>query len=381
MTMQDGQHARVLIVERETAFEQALDRALRRAGLESIQARSGSEAEEAVAIYHPSLVILNPCLAPEDGWAVYRRLRQYAIPIMLRAPSRPSGVSLDRVAHSLAPEHCVPGEASPEEVAARARVLLQRLPQPTREQVSFGDLTLDRDAGEALVAGWPVALTRTELEILATLVEARGRVVTREHLAVRGRASASTLPLARSIEGHVRNLRHKLGDDPACPRRVISVRGFGYRLVQMEAGPAAPQPRRPSERSRDALAGEALNAMAEAVFVIDRQQRVQFMNRAAETLVQRPSEAVLGRLSCAALLRCRLNEKPDNTGSHHRTACPALETLCTSSVTTSQDLIVCPSESPLAVTGTASRLPGDPAHLLLRFRPAGAFTAPGAHGR
>ena len=95
-------------------------------------------------------------------------------------------------------------------------------------------LSIDRDRHEVLVDGHRADLTRIELEILAALVEARGRVLSREQLldAVHGRGEAFVLD--RTIDVHVRRLRRKLGDDATAPRFVATVRGVGYRATDTQ---------------------------------------------------------------------------------------------------------------------------------------------------
>jgi DNA-binding response OmpR family regulator len=92
-------------------------------------------------------------------------------------------------------------------------------------------LSIDRDRHDVVVDGRRADLTRIELEILAALVEARGRVLSREQLldAIHGRGEAYVLD--RTIDVHIRRLRRKLGDDPTAPRFVGTVRGVGYRAA------------------------------------------------------------------------------------------------------------------------------------------------------
>jgi DNA-binding winged helix-turn-helix (wHTH) protein len=92
---------------------------------------------------------------------------------------------------------------------------------------------------------------------------AAARLVSREQLVIRVRGQARALPLARSIDGHVRALRRKLGDDATQPRLLQSVRGLGYRLSD------APEPPR------------VIDAPAEAILMLDEHRQVKFMNATA----------------------------------------------------------------------------------------------------
>jgi DNA-binding response OmpR family regulator len=120
-----------------------------------------------------------------------------------------------------------------------------RAPGDARPLV-HGDLVLDPERYEVTRAGTPVALTHVEFRLLATLLEADGRVLTRDQLldAVYGREEADVLD--RTIDVHVGRLRDKLGDDADRPRYVATVRGVGYRAAPAPGdGPAATNLTRP----------------------------------------------------------------------------------------------------------------------------------------
>ncbi len=340
-----AQHARVLLVERDPGREQALAGALRREGLESVWARTHREAEEAVVSQHPSLILLDPHLGPEDGWQAFRSLRRHQLPIMLLP--RGQHAQTRRLAEALGADDCLPYDAPPDEVATRARSVLRRADQRPARPTMYGDLILDPANAAVSVGGRETALTRSEYAVLEALVEAQGRVVTREQLVLRARAPAGALPLARSIESHVRSLRRKLGDDLMHPRRLLSVRGFGYRLAGQEPESA----RTPADISLDSLPQPAL--------VVDTQQRVRRMNRAAERLLGRSREEVVGQLSCAALLRCR----DEHTGSR---SCPGLATLCDALVRNAE-IFVSAWDEPRPMREVASKLDDEPGHVLLQL--------------
>jgi DNA-binding response OmpR family regulator len=333
--MVQARHARVLLVESDRAAARALEQALAREGMDSIRVDSGQEAEVAVRSDRPGLVILDPRLGAEDGWQVYRNLRQHGVPIMLLVRKQDPAVA--QLGLAVGATDCVVGDAPADEVVARARDLLHRLEPQPQPSLTFAGVSLDAGAGGAIVDGRKIRLTRTEYAVLAALVHAAGGVVSRDQLAAQASAHAGGLPLARSMEGHVRSLRRKLGDDAQHPRRLESVRGFGYRLI----APAAVSPSQ--------LAVNAFDALAEPALIIDRQQRVVLMNAAAEQAVGQSREQVVGHLSCSAMLRCRASR-------HTIAGCPGLEVL----------------EGPrerLTIGGcTASRLPGQAGYVLLQVR-------------
>ncbi len=94
------------------------------------------------------------------------------------------------------------------------------------------------------MADEPIPLTRVELRLLVALLEADGRVLTRDQLLDAVHGADQTEILDRTIDVHVKRLREKLGDDPEQPRYVATVRGVGYRAAPLPgrgatAGPAA----------------------------------------------------------------------------------------------------------------------------------------------
>lgn len=339
-------YSSVLVVERDRLAKQALERALLREGLQTVWARTSAEAETALATRGPCLVILNPRMAPEDGWAVFRQLRRFQVPIIVVA-SKPDA-TIRRLALTLGADDCVVGEHGPEEVATRARFVLQRAPTDAATPTHSGELAIDAGFGGAHVGGRDISLTRTEYALLSALLEARGRVVPREQLVVRARAHASALPLARSIDAHVRALRRKLGDDPIHPCMLVSVRGFGYRLT-VPTAPSATQ-----------LAAAAFDALLDPAFILDAHRRVKLLNHAAEALLGKSAEDVIDHLSCGVLLQCQASDSGP-------TICPALAALGSTAPQRAQS-IICLDETPRVVEETVTRLSGDPAHVLMQLR-------------
>jgi DNA-binding response OmpR family regulator len=118
---------------------------------------------------------------------------------------------------------------SPRELVARVRVLLRR-PRGTGERaLVFGPLRVDPVAREASIDGAPVPLTRTEFDILAALA-ARPRMAFSRRALIEVVWGDSWVGDEHLVDVHIGHLRRKLGDDPAAPRFVLTVRGIGYRM-------------------------------------------------------------------------------------------------------------------------------------------------------
>ena len=122
---------------------------------------------------------------------------------------------------------------SPRELVARVRAVLRRsdgASAPAEARIRAGDVEIDPSRMRASVAGRQVALTATELRLLATLAREPGRVFTRAQLldAIRGIAFES---YERAIDAHVKNVRKKIEPEPGRPRYLLTVHGVGYRFA------------------------------------------------------------------------------------------------------------------------------------------------------
>ena len=119
------------------------------------------------------------------------------------------------------------------ELAARVRAVLRRVGKGIEDRrgiLRVGDITVDADGHQVTVSGREVALTPTEFSILLFLAERPGRVAGRLQL-VNASLGEAYVGYERSIDTHVSNLRKKIEDDPANPRRLQTVYGVGYKLV------------------------------------------------------------------------------------------------------------------------------------------------------
>lgn len=226
----------ILVVDDDAKIVQLVRAYLERDGHRVTTARDGRSALAAMALDPPALVVLDLMLPEVDGMTVLRAIRRRdRTPVVVlsargSAPDRIEGLEEGA-------DDYVPKPFSPAELVLRVRRLLRTPPPPptAHEPMRLGSLVVDRDRHEVTVDGRPVALTRIEMALLTALLEAGGRVLSRDQLldAAHGRGEAFVLD--RTVDAHVRRLRCKLGDDPAEPRYVATVRGIGYRAATMPA--------------------------------------------------------------------------------------------------------------------------------------------------
>ena len=223
--------SRVLIVEDEPDIRELVVHHLKREGYQVSAAASGEEALRQVQAVPPDLVLLDLMMPAMDGLEVCRRLRQdpvtASLPIVMLTAK---GDEVDRVLGlELGADDYVVKPFSPKELLARVRAVLRRsLPAPGASPTTLGALTIDPGTHTVSVGEEVLSLTPKEFDLLRALVEARGRVLSREFLLDRvwGYSRASEIE-SRTVDVHVRRLRVKLGPEG---RRVLTVKSVGYRL-------------------------------------------------------------------------------------------------------------------------------------------------------
>jgi len=187
----------------------------------------------------PQLLILDLMLPDMDGLEVCRRIR--ALPsalaqtpiLMLTAKGDP----MDRVIGlEMGADDYLAKPFEPRELLARIRAVLRRQggagPGPAG-QLRFGSLLIDRDARTVTIQGQPCELTSYQFDLLVTLAERAGRVLTRDQImeVVRGRELDA---FDRSIDVHMGRIRAAIETDPKNPKRILTVRGVGYVFARQQ---------------------------------------------------------------------------------------------------------------------------------------------------
>jgi two-component system KDP operon response regulator KdpE len=220
---------RVLVVDDEPQLLRALRTNLSSAGYDVATAATAAEALAGAAIRPPEAVILDLVLPDRSGTDVCRELRSWsAVPILVLSAvgeEREKVAALDAGA-----DDYVTKPFGMDELLARLRALLRRAAPPTGPVIDVGGLTVDLEKRSVLVAGAPVQLTRTEFALLSLFVRNEGKLLTHSTILreVWGPAYGEE---SHYLHVYVSQLRRKLEDDPARPRRLLTETGAGYRLV------------------------------------------------------------------------------------------------------------------------------------------------------
>ena len=227
----------ILLVEDERSIVEPLAAALDREGFRTEIAGSVAEALSKAGEVDPDLVLLDLMLPDGSGYEVCRELRaRSSVPIVMLTAR---GDEADRVVGlELGADDYVVKPFSAREVAARIRAVLRRTQAAPAtgpaagedDAIELGDVRLDRARRIVTRGGEEVDLARKEFELLQYLMENAGRVVTRDRL-LEEVWDMNWFGSTKTLDVHVSAVRKKLGDDPAAPRYVHTVRGVGFRFA------------------------------------------------------------------------------------------------------------------------------------------------------
>ncbi len=251
----------MLVVDDDAKIVALVKTYLEREGLSVVSAADGIETLAAIEEHRPSLVVLDLMLPGLDGRAVIRAVRSEGIaPPILVLSAR--GTLADRLGGlEDGADDYLPKPFSPAELVLRVKSILRRSEadpsgrssdtaavDQDAPELRHADLVLDPTRYEVRRSGALVDLTRVEFKLLQALLEADGRVLTRDQLLDAVYGKDATEVLDRTIDVHVGRLREKLADDPERPSYVATVRGVGYRAAPSPASAAATAPAAAGQR-------------------------------------------------------------------------------------------------------------------------------------
>jgi len=223
---------KILVVEDELDIVRMLEYNLKKEGFRVASCRDGDDALQAATKEQPDLILLDLMLPGIDGLEVCKALKKESktssIPvIMLTAKSQES----DKIVGlELGADDYVTKPFSPRELIARIKAVLRRAKEKEKlpDVLKNGDLAIDLSKISVTVKGKPVELTAKEFELLKTLVRAKGRVLSRDHLldTIWGFDHAMEIQ-TRTVDVHIRTLRKKLKSEV---KRIVTVKNYGYRF-------------------------------------------------------------------------------------------------------------------------------------------------------
>jgi two-component system response regulator RegX3 len=220
----------ILVVEDEESFVDALVVGLQREGFQVRVARDGAEALDLFDVVQPDLVLLDVMLPRISGIDVCRQIRSRSSVPIIMVTAKSSEIDTV-VGLEVGADDYVSKPYRLRELVARIRAALRRAPLGAEDDVDVlevGDVRLDPERHEVVIRGRDVALPLKEFELLELLLTNAGRVLTRDTLI--GRVWGSDyVGDTKTLDVHVKRLRSKVEDDPSSPRRIVTIRGLGYK--------------------------------------------------------------------------------------------------------------------------------------------------------
>lgn len=227
---------RALVVDDETALAAVVASYLEHEQFAISIAHNGYDAVTLAREIDPDVVVLDVALPGIDGVEVCRRLRTFSDAYVVMLTARDT--ELDTIVGlSVGADDYVTKPFSPRELVARIRAMLRRPRTAQPPTVSagappprvFGALRIDVAGRQVHLDGEPILLTRTEFDVLVALSSRPGVVLSRRQV-LEAVWEEDWVGDEHVVDVHIGHLRRKLGDDPANPRYVVTVRGVGYRM-------------------------------------------------------------------------------------------------------------------------------------------------------
>lgn len=226
---------RILVVDDEKALARMVANYMERAGYSTRLEHTGPDGLAAVRTWQPDVVILDLGLPGLDGMEVCRQLRTFSDAYVIMLTARDDEFDT-LMGFSAGADDYVTKPFSTRTLVSRVQAVLRRprsrdAAAAAPAQRVFGELRIDVAGHEAFLADSVLSLTPTEMSLLLTLSERPKVAFSRRQLLdeVWGEHWVGDDHI---VDVHIANLRRKLGDDPARPRYVLTVRGVGYRMGQ-----------------------------------------------------------------------------------------------------------------------------------------------------
>ena len=228
---------RILIIEDEKSISHFISSVLTNNGYETMQARTGSEAQSIISSHCPDLIILDLGLPDMDGMDILRQLRSWSsLPVVVvsaRSHERDKVLALDMGA-----DYYLTKPFGTDELLARVRTAIRHTRTISgndeiaqKGTYTVGDLVIDYNKHQALVRGENVKLTLSEFRIVALLGKYAGKVLTYDFIIKElwgPRAGGDN----QILRVNMANIRRKIERNPAEPEYLFTEVGVGYRLAE-----------------------------------------------------------------------------------------------------------------------------------------------------
>ena len=225
--------AKLLIADDDVDLCALLQSYLGAEGFDVHTVHDGDAALERTRAHVYDLVILDVMMTGKDGFEVLRQLRQRQLTPVLMLTAR--GEDSDSITGlELGADDYLGKPCNPQVLVARIRAILRRAEAPAEaaptQQLTVGDISLNRNSRKLYKGDAALELTSTEFSVIEVLLRKAGEVVAKDQLS-REALGRELGRYDRALDMHISNLRHKLGPLPDGGERIVTVRGSGYQYV------------------------------------------------------------------------------------------------------------------------------------------------------
>ena len=222
---------KLLLVDDDPDLLYTLEKYLQQAGYNTVIANNGKSAIDVFDTEKPEAALIDVMMPEMDGFEVVKKIRSVStIPIILltaRSDETDKIVGLE-----LGADDYVTKPFSPREVVARIKAIMRRgnpNQQENQSEITIGAITVDKNTRSVTRENFPIQLTKTEFDILVTLMESPEQVFTRDQI-IDKVLGYTYEGFERTIDAHVRNLRKKIEPDANNPNYIKTVFGVGYKI-------------------------------------------------------------------------------------------------------------------------------------------------------
>ncbi|MBT2571756.1 response regulator transcription factor [Planococcus sp. ISL-110] len=221
----------ILVVEDDQMIRELVSIYLEKAGYEVILAANGEEAKESFRIFQPCLVILDlvlPKISGEELCSWFRSQKRNEVSIiMLSAKAK----TQDKIAGlNMGADDYMTKPFEPDELVAHVEAVLRRTGQFC-QKITYGGLSIQPRKGEVQLFERRLSLTKNEFNLLFHFMDNPNIVLSRDDLIYQLYPYNDKTVMDRTIDAHIKNLREKIEDEPSSPKRILTVRGMGYKFV------------------------------------------------------------------------------------------------------------------------------------------------------
>jgi len=221
---------KLLLVDDDPDLLYTLEKYLQKAGYTTVLANNGKSAIETFNTEKPDAALIDVMMPELDGFEVVKKIRSESdIPIILltaRSDETDKVVGLE-----LGADDYVTKPFSPREVVARLKAIMRRGNQKRENpsKITIGKITIDKNTRSVIRENLPIQLTKTEFDILLTLMESPEQVFTRDQI-IDKVLGYTYEGFERTIDAHIRNIRKKIEPDANNPDYIKTVFGVGYKI-------------------------------------------------------------------------------------------------------------------------------------------------------